>query len=42
MREDLASQKKKAAAAAKRKAAPAKKVTSPKVRAQTKTKANQK
>jgi len=40
MREDLASQKKKAAA--KRKAAPAKKVTSPKVRAQTKTKANQK
>jgi GTP:adenosylcobinamide-phosphate guanylyltransferase len=42
MREDLASQKKKAAAAAKRKAAPAKKATSPKVRAQTKTKANQK
>jgi molybdopterin-guanine dinucleotide biosynthesis protein A len=39
MREDLALQKKKAAAAAKRKAAPAKKMTSPKVRAQTKTKA---
>jgi len=39
MREDLALQKKKAAAAAKRKDAPAKKMTSPKVRAQTKTKA---
>ncbi len=39
MREDLALQKKKAAAAAKRKAAPAKKMTLPKARAQTKTKA---
>jgi molybdopterin-guanine dinucleotide biosynthesis protein A len=39
MREDLTIQKKKAVAAAKRKAAPAKKTTSPKVRAQIKTKA---
>jgi hypothetical protein len=39
MREDLELRKKKEAAAAKRKAAPAKKITSPKVRAQVKTKA---
>jgi len=39
MREDLALRLKKEAAAAKRKAAPAKKVTSPKVRSQIKTKA---
>jgi molybdopterin-guanine dinucleotide biosynthesis protein A len=39
MREDLELRKKKDAAAAKRKAAPAKKITSPKVRAQVKTKA---
>jgi hypothetical protein len=39
MRQDLALQKKKAAAAAKRKAAPVKKTTSPKIRAQIKTKA---
>jgi hypothetical protein len=42
MREDLASQTKKAIAAAKRKAAPAKKKTSPKVNAPVKTKAKQK
>ena len=42
MRADLEIQKKKAAAAAKRKTAPAKKTTSPKMRAQIKTKANQK
>ncbi len=42
MREDLASQTKKAVAAAKRKAAPAKKKTSPKAKAPVKTKAKQK
>lgn len=42
MREDLAIQKKKAVAAAKRKAAPAKKMTSPKVRSQIKAKAKYK
>jgi GTP:adenosylcobinamide-phosphate guanylyltransferase len=42
MREDLAIQKRKAAAAAKRKAAPAKKTTSPKVRSQVKAKAKAK
>jgi GTP:adenosylcobinamide-phosphate guanylyltransferase len=42
MREDLAIQKKKAAAAEKRKAAPAKKTTSPKVRSQIKAKAKYK
>jgi len=42
MREDLASQTKKAVAAAKRKAAPAKKTTLPKAKAPVKTKAKQK
>jgi len=42
MREDLASQTRKAVAAAKRKAAPAKKKTSPKAKAPVKTKAKQK